>query len=124
MKYLRNLIWGAFLISCICSCKNEPKSQTQTSEPIVSTTPKAKTSNADIYSQLNLSDEQKKAAANVERRFLRAKRKLIKEKNWAGPENRPNRAKHSRAQKKAFDRVLGPKLSKQYLKLLEAKSKN
>lgn len=126
MKYLRNLIWFALLIFCLGACKNEPVSQpAPTVKKSVQSKPAQNDSkNAEIYNKLNLTDNQIKSVEVLEKKFLRAKRKLMREKNWAGPKNRPTRAKHSKTKKKAMNRALGPELSTRYFDLLESKSKS
>lgn len=123
MTYLSNMIWVTLLIAAICSCKNDKATTpSKSNTPVVKTT-SGGNANTDIYNELNLTDAQIKSVNNIERKSRLAKRKLMKEKKWDGPQNRPARAKHNKAKKKSLNKALGNELAKKYTKLITAKSK-
>lgn len=123
MRYILTLVLSMFIIVSMNSCKDDVTKIAKTAKPAAKAKTKAPASTkSEIFVKLNLSDNQIKSVETIERKFARAKRKLKKEKQWAGAANRAGRAKHVKSKKKAITRVLGADLSDQYFALVEAQS--
>lgn len=110
------LICCLFLGSCGDQNQNTDTKKTQ------STTAKVDKSAgearwAEIQASIGADDAAVLKVKKVERKFKKIRVQLKKEKQWAGPANRPNRAKYQSDYKKAVNRALGRKIAKKYFDL-------
>jgi len=127
MNFCHSIIYGLLLIFLVSSCKSDssiakPVAPSSKIEVSVSGDKKPLTVE-NLGKTLNMSPEQIKSVTHIERKFNREHKKMLKENQWAGPKNRPNRAAFAKSKKKALNRILGPELAKEYDKRMTASKK-
>lgn len=124
MQIMKSLITIVLAIFLITSCKSDilnadqENHNNQTQESVADNSGDISKDKIDIYveelgEKLTLNSKQIETAKHIERKYYRIRKKLMREKKWAGPANRPERAEFSRAKSEELKRVFGADLAMQ-----------
>ena len=104
----------------LCACNQSPTNETK--ESSITKTEKPVDAASDwntLQTQIGLNDEELGKLKKVIGRYNKKQKSLQKEKKWAGPANRPNRASHTKEKEKAVRRAIGAEKGNKYLEIAQ-----